>query len=50
VFCVCLSVTDSADCCDTLRVADEARVGVRSAPELDLRALSPAGIEPTFKV
>jgi hypothetical protein len=50
VSCVCLSVTDSADFCDTLRVADEARVGVRSASELDLRAMSPAGIEPTFKV
>jgi hypothetical protein len=47
---VCFSVTDSADFCDALRVADAARVGDRSAPALDLSHMSPAGIEPTFKV
>ena len=32
------------------RVADEARSAIRLAPALNLRALSLAGIEPTFKV
>jgi hypothetical protein len=50
VSCVCVSVTDLADFCGTLRVADAARLALGLASELDLRALSPAGIEPTFKV